>query len=145
VGWGEEGGVAMRGRGMGEEGAAALCCAPPRLQTPRCPHHPHLQREDTGRQLRHRVRVVRQRLDHALDVLGQLGAPPQLLRDGVRLRLGGQLPGEQQPQEALWEGLAAGLDCGELGLRVCFGGGVLYRVTQGEGVVRRGSCNWLAG
>jgi len=56
-----------------------------------CKHALRLQREDRGRELRHRVRAGRQRLDHGRDVVGEGGAAAELGGHRVGLRLCGDL------------------------------------------------------
>lgn len=109
--------------------AAAVLCT--KVQLPRtpgrfahcaCSHNKlataaaHLQREDACRELRHGVRAARHLHEHALHIRRQLGAARELGADAVGLRLGGQLPGQQQPQQALGQRLAALLGARQLRL-----------------------------
>jgi len=64
-------------------------------------------------ELRHGVHALGQGADQRLHVRGQLGALVQLLRHGLGLLGGGHLAGQQQPEQALGDGLALGLRGGQ--------------------------------
>mmetsp|Transcript_15819 Transcript_15819/g.66659 ORF Transcript_15819/g.66659 Transcript_15819/m.66659 type:complete len:401 (+) Transcript_15819:1304-2506(+) len=66
-----------------------------------------LQRHDGHRKLRHGVRVFRERRQHVEHVFRDVRARPELRGQALHLRLRGDIPGEQEPQQTLGEGLAA--------------------------------------
>ena len=81
-------------------------------------HALRLQRQDRRRELRHRVHALGEGADHRLDVRGQLGTRVEVGGERVALLLGGHLARQQEPEQRLRRGLAAGLVAGKLLLQL---------------------------
>lgn len=94
-----------------------------------------LKSVDGNGELGHGVEGRRGAVDQLLDVLGELGSGGKLSRESLNLGLGGDLTGQQEPEETLRKGLVTTGALGELLLEIGDGlateANTLFRVEDG--------------